>query len=217
MKSLRDERAQPDGTVICEHCGKPIVKAYDCIGHHMQELTDDNVDDVTISLNPDNVMLIHFRCHNEIHRRFGYNVRRQKKVFIVWGSPCSGKSTWVRENSDTCDIILDIDRLWAAIRSEKCGEYEKPSELKPNIFDLRDFLLEQIRVRRGRWQNAFIIGGYPMQGERERLADLLGAELIHIDTPKETCMLRACEKGKDWTRFVQNWWERYTPPSNFLS
>ena len=66
---LKMERLNADGDLICEHCGQPIVRKYDCIGHHVVELTDENVNNYTVSLNPENVKLIHFRCHNEIHQR----------------------------------------------------------------------------------------------------------------------------------------------------
>lgn len=211
INALRMERMQSDGTILCEHCGKPIVSKYDCIGHHVTELTDDNVDDVMISLNPENVQLIHFRCHNEIHKRFGF--RREKKVFIVWGAPCSGKSTWVNSVAEPNDLILDIDRLWGAVRAGTCGQYDKPSELKANVFALRDCLIDDIRVRRGKWSNAYIIGGYPLNGERERLADLVGADrLIFIDADQQTCEARAVKKSTEWIGYVQEWFSRYHPP-----
>lgn len=210
---LRLERVDEQGYVICEHCGKPIVKAYDCIGHHVIELTEDNVDDALVSLNPDNIMLIHFRCHNAIHQRFGFGARQAQEVYIVWGSPCSGKTTWVREVAEDKDIVLDIDRLWAAVRAECCGEHDKPDALKANVFALRDIMIDMIRVRRGKWQRAYIIGGYPLEGERERLADLVGADkVIYVDESKDVCLARAQIKGDAWTRYVEDWWDRYSPP-----
>lgn len=211
---LRLERVDEQGYVICEHCGKPIVKAYDCIGHHVKELTEDNVDDAMIALNPDNIMLIHFKCHNAIHGRFGFGrARKSQEVYIVWGSPCSGKTTWVDEVAEDQDIILDIDRLWATVRAKCCGEYDKPDALKTNVFALRDTMLDMIRVRRGKWQRAYIIGGYPLDGERERLADLVGADkVIYIEESKGICLARARLKGDEWTRYVEDWWEKYSPP-----
>lgn len=216
VKRLRIERANKAGFVICEHCGKPILKPYDCIGHHKQELTVDNVDDVTISLNADNVILVHFKCHNEIHKRFGFAEKQPriiKQVFIIYGAPCSGKTTWVNGVADKEDIILDINRLWSAIRSERCGANEKPSELINNVFGLRDCMLDMIRVRRGKWHNAYIVGGYPLQGERERLADSVGAiKTIFIDTPKDVCLARA--QTDEIKQYIDQWFDRYTPPSD---
>ena len=207
LANLKDERADSSGAIICAHCGLPIVRKYDCIGHHKIELTEDNVDDVTIALNPENVELIHFKCHNKIHDRFcGHVQRKPQQVFIVYGSPCSGKRTWVSENAEADDLVVDIERLWSAI---SCSE--KPDKLKSNVFLLRDTLIDQIKVRQGRWRHAYIIGGYPLTGERERLADLVNAdEVIYIDTPKDVCLERA--KDERMKEFIEDWWERYTPP-----
>ena len=214
VQGLRSERAQSDGTVLCEHCGKPIVKAYDCIGHHVQELTDDNVDNAQIALNPENVILVHLRCHNEIHKRFGHEVREPQRVYIVWGAPCSGKRSWVDSVAEQGDLVLDIDALWTAVqRTANAGD--KPNALKQNVFALRDCLIDQIRTRRGRWNNAYIIGGYPLQGERERLAVDVGADrLIFIDTPETECLRRASNVGVLQFGFVQDWFEKFSnsPP-----
>lgn len=212
VKRLRMERTTPDGLVICEYCGKPIVKAYDCIGHHKEELTPENVDDVTISLNPENIMLVHFRCHNEIHKRFGFAGRLVQNVFVVYGSPFAGKRQWVDSVAESGDIIVDINRLWNAVRSSGCGAYEKPQELRANVFGLRDSLIDMVRVRRGKWHNAYIIGGYALQGERERLAEMVGAnKIIFIDTEKEICLERAKMVDENLTQFVVDWFNQYTP------
>lgn len=214
VQMIRAERTTPDGFIICEHCGKKIVNRYDCIAHHIIELTDDNVDDVNISLNPDNIALICFRCHNAEHGRFGYTPR--KRVYIVYGAPCSGKSTFVRESATPHDIVLDIDKLWQAIRSPNLGSYAKPTELKQNVFALRDTMLDMIAVRRGKWHTAYVIGGYPISTEREQLAAKLNAnDCIYINTPREVCEARAkAERPHDWLGFVADWFDRYTPPSD---
>lgn len=214
IKALKAERRTADGSIICEHCGKPILKAYDCIAHHKTELTEQNVDDAAIALDPENIMLIHFRCHNELHKRFGFGTqekkpRAEKKVFIVYGAPCAGKSTWVNSVANSGDIILDIDRLWAAIRAGRCGAWEKPSELKQNVFALRDLMLDMISTRRGRWECAYIIGGYPYENEREQLAATVGADkVVFIDTPKEVCLERAKLKAPEWETYIETWFER---------
>ncbi|MFR7473078.1 MAG: HNH endonuclease, partial [Ruminococcus sp.] len=45
MAVIRMERTNAEGQIICEHCGKPIVHKYDCIGHHIIELNEANVND----------------------------------------------------------------------------------------------------------------------------------------------------------------------------
>lgn len=203
LNILKSERINDkDGLLYCEHCNKPIIKKYDCIGHHKLELTNINVNDYNISLNPDNIMLIHHKCHNIIHQRFeGF----KQTVYIVYGSPCSGKTTWVNEVANKDDLILDIDKLWEAIcLSDK---YNKPNRLKANVFGLRDILLDQIKCRLGMWRNAYIIGGYPLATDRARLANKLGAELIFIDTDKSTCLSRAI--NKEWEEYIEEWFDMY--------
>ena len=73
LKTLKMDRLNEQGELICEYCGKPIVRKYDCIGHHKIELTEDNFSDADISLNPDNIMLVHHKCHNIIHDKLQHS------------------------------------------------------------------------------------------------------------------------------------------------
>lgn len=205
LRIIKSERLNKEGLLICEHCGMPMVKAYDIIGHHKEPITMANVHNPLISLNPDNIQLLHHRCHNEVHNRFG--IYLVQKVKIVHGSPLSGKSTFVRENKSDRDIVLDIDKLWEAITY--ADPYEKNNYLRTNVFALRDNILDQIRTRQGQWQTAWVIGSYPLRGERERLADRLGAELIHIDTSRDECMRRASERPEQWQRYIDEYFDKY--------
>ncbi len=204
LKNLKNERTNEDGFIICEHCGQPIVLKYDCIGHHVIELTNENVNDVMIALNPENVKLVHHKCHNMIHARFGYEY---KKIYIVHGAPCSGKTTYVRNVAGKEDIILDIENIWECISN--CERYIKPNRLKVNVFAIRDLILDQILTHTGHWRNAYIIGGYPYISDRERMAELYGAELIHVDTPKEDCLLRAEQRPAEWTEYIEEYFEKF--------
>ena len=202
VNALRLERLDDNGQLICEHCGKPIIKAYDCIGHHTIELTDENVNDYTISLNPENVELIHHKCHNIIHQRFeGF----KRRVYLVYGSPCSGKSTYVNTVANTDDLILDVDKIWECLSI--ADKYHKPNRIKSNVFGVRDCIIDQIRTRTGNWRNAYVIGGYPLKSDRDRLCDLLNALPIFIDEPKEICLSRAV--NEDWKEYIEDWFEEF--------
>lgn len=209
---LIDQRTDPDtGLVYCAHCGKPIVKAYDIIGHHLTELTEENVNDRAVSLHPDNVVLVHHRCHNIIHRRFGYSRGTARKVYLVYGPPLAGKSTWVQSVAGEKDLILDLDKIWQAVTNNP--EYIKPEEIKTCVFAVRDTLLDCIKSRRGKWTRAYVIGGYPIAREREELAAKLGAELVPVIEPEAECLARLdrASDGRDkaaWTRYIRDWYDR---------
>lgn len=213
------ERADAQGDIICEHCGKPIVAKYDRIGHHKKHLTLSNVNDANVSLNPDNIAFVHHRCHNEIHERFGFGkpqAPRLKKVYLVHGSPCSGKTTYVGSVAGPGDMVLDMDAIWMCISAHggnACGVEDmhaaRDDRLRANAFRVRDCILDMVKTRFGSWNNAYIIGGYPRSAERERIANLYGAEMIHIDTPEEICLQRASQRPKEWAGYVRDYWANY--------
>lgn len=213
-QSLIAERINPaDGILYDEYNGKPIVKAYDIVLHHKIPLTMQNVNDYSISLNPDNIMIVSQRSHNEIHKRFGYCTER--KVYYVYGSPCSGKTTFVNSIKGNSDIVVDMDNIWQCITG---GErYEKPNALKTNAFIVRDALYDSIKTRTGKWERAFIITGGAIKSERERQISVFGAEPIFIDTDKETCLQRLASdtsrtiaQKSEWQKYIIKWWEDYS-------
>lgn len=212
LKILKLSRLNEEGNIICECCGKPIVKKYDCIGHHIIELTMANVYNADISLNPANIQLVHHACHNKIHHRLG---RIERAVWLVYGAPLSGKTKYVADVRQDGDLIVDIDSIWQAVSG--CERYVKPKRLNGVVFNLRDTLVEAVKHRLGKWENAYIIGGYPIFNERKRLIESLGAREIFIDTSKEVCLARLdlCNDGRnknDWKKYINDWFFAYTPP-----
>ena len=201
---LINERLSDEGYVICEHCGKPIIKAYDIIAHHCNTyLTEDNVNDVSISLNPDNIQLVHHVCHNHIHDKLGY---RDKKIYLIYGAPYSGKHKYIDSISDKSDLIISMDRIWRCIGG-------KDGRKNAIAFKMRDTLLEAVKYRLGKWNNAYIIGGYPLIGERQRLCRELGCEEILIDTSKEECILNMIHSENDinpgeYKKYIEDWFEK---------
>lgn len=200
------ERTTDGGDLISDYSGKPLVNKFDIILHHKIELTEANVFNYDISLNPDNIMVVSHAEHNEIHSRFGYN---RQQVWLVYGSPCSGKTTWVHNVAGRGDIIVDIDNIWEAVSTG--DRYEKPGRLKANVFALHKCLLDQIRTRQGDWVNAYVIQSSPYLAERARFYDKFGARGIYIPTDKETCLQRALERPTGWDKFVEEFWEKFQP------
>lgn len=209
---IRADRLNVEGFNICEYCGKPIVRMFDCICHHVEYLTEDNVNDVSISLNPANIQLVHHKCHNILHDKFGHSKRG---VYIVYGSPLSGKSTYVNDVKSEGDLIIDMDSIWQCVSG--CDRYVKPKRLNAIVFGIRDKLIEDVKYRRGKWNNAYIIGGYALSSERERLSRELSAELIYIDSTQKECLQRLYESDDkrdviEWTNYISDWWSKFNPP-----
>lgn len=212
--SLLLERVNPkDGILYDEHNGQPLHNAYDIVAHHIDPITMANVNDYSISLNPQNIMLVSHRSHNEIHARYGFKML--KKVYYVYGAPCSGKSTFVQNSKGNSDLVVDIDRIWQAVTGGAL--YEKPDALKAAVFGCRDKLLDIVKTRTGNWERAWIIEGGALKGERERRIAAMGAEDIYISTDRETCLMRlASDENRihvqeQWRGYIDEWFERYQP------
>nr|DAN48713.1 MAG TPA: HNH endonuclease [Bacteriophage sp.] len=194
---------------VCARCGRSFAPATErVIAHHIVELTDETLNDPMIALNQDNVELLCWACHNHTH---GYSFGN-RQVFIVWGPPLAGKSTYVAEQAAPGDLIVDMDSLWTAIST--LPKYGRHEAIRQNVFGLRDALLNQIHVRLGAWNTAWVIGGYPRKGEREALAARLGANLIEIESSREECIQRADERfagdlvaAAEWKTFIDRWFD----------
>lgn len=197
------------GCVYDEITGKPIIKAYDIILHHKIPLTLENVNDANITLNPDNIQIVSFRTHNEIHQRYGTWTRH---IYLVYGCPLAGKKTYVKERAGIHDLIIDIDKIYSCISNNP--PYIKSKRLYDNMKAVQDALLDSVKYKRGKWTNAFIIGGYAFKGERERLCTEYGAEQIFIPCDKETALQRlaSVQDGRDiaeYSKYIETWFNRY--------
>lgn len=214
------ERINPtDGVLYDEVSGKPILKSHEIILHHKIELTMQNVNDRSISLNPANIMIVTPKSHNEIHNRFGGRLQSwQRKVYYVYGAPCSGKSSFVRENMQRGDLVLDIDSLWSALSGQP--EYIKPNEIKAVVFNARNAIIDSIKTRAGNWQTAWVIEGGALLGDRMRRIDTLGAESMFVDATRDECIKRLASDEKrravqpQWVEYIDRWFAEYQPDTS---
>jgi len=194
----------------CERCGI-IHLSIDLVGHHIIELTPENVQDHNISLNPENIEIICRTCHDLEHNRFGK--RKEKKVFLVYGPPLAGKKEFVIQQMRRGDLVINMDDLYSAISG--LPEYDKPDNLFSNVIAVHNQLIDQAKTRMGKWENAWIVGGYADKFKRNRTASDVGAELIFINASNEECLsrLEMDERLKyrkaEWRGYINKWFEQY--------
>jgi len=212
-KLLILENIKKNGNLVCQDCGKTILKDYECIAHHIQEITQQNLNDINVTLNKDNIRLICFSCHNLIHKRF--SGERYREVYLVCGSPCSGKSTFVKNNATKDSLIVDLDTIYEMIGVNQ--RYVNNPRLKSVVFEVRNSLYESIKMRRGKWDDAYVITTEPFLMARKRLAEMLGAKIIMIEATKEECLKNLyADKDrvlfqKDWEGYINDFFEKYQP------
>lgn len=200
--------------LTCEYCRQRVARAEELTLHHIIELTPDNYKDAMIALNPKNIMIVHHGCHNAIHRRTSAANTMSRGVYIVYGPPLAGKKTYTQERHWPGDLIVDIDAIFIAISRQPW--YDKPVGLLQNARAVQDVLLDNIKTRYGRWDRAWIIGGYPDRYKREKLADDLGAELVFVEATREQCIERLRQdptrnkRETEWVGYIDKWFMQHT-------
>ncbi|MEG2383507.1 MAG: HNH endonuclease [Oscillospiraceae bacterium] len=224
------ERVMTDGG-LCEMCGEQMGEEL----HHKQEIRLGNIDDASITLDAANLIFLCKDCHFKVHRELiveGFKKRRvkqivndagyyfddkgdmkQSKTYIVWGSPASGKTTYVRENKQDGDLVVDLDLIKQAI--SMCDNKDTPNNLLPIAIGVRDYLYEFIEDGKTDCKNRWVIASLPNRLERKALAERLNAELVYINSTYSDCLARvdadAERRDKVFQKYlVDKWWEELT-------
>lgn len=202
----------------CNRCHQVFSDSSKLEVHHINHLKGNDYDDPTKAYAEDNVEVICHSCHNYEHDRFA----NRKEVILVYGPPLSGKSSYVKDMKGDRDIVIDLDLLKQAITMN--SGYERTTNAATSVlFRLRDALLDIVKVRYGSWKRAWIIGTYPNTFDREQLIQQYNVDdVVLMDETKEECLIRldkvSDERNQfkvEWTKYIHEWFEQYTPPSNF--
>lgn len=165
------------GELTCELCGKPILISRDCVIHHKIPVTDENMNDVNITLNPDNLMVLDWRCHERIHERGWVGL---KKIYLIVGDTKQGLEL-AHKARKKGDLIVDTDSLWRAFTGLDTPDKEQEKRLLDDVMRTRNFLIDRLVMRAGDWKVAWITFDPRFTGEKERLQKKLGAELIELE------------------------------------
>ena len=217
---------------LCVMCGNPAEEI-----HHVIWLNSKNIKEPTISMAEDNLISLCRNCHFGVHAeakalavsrnntrnntdvKNGFefddegNVVRTQKIYLITGSPGSGKTTYALKQIKDKDIIVDLDLILTAITGIQ--HKDKPKELTGIALDIRDLLYSIIKQYKGDWLNAYVIATLPKHIERIRVAKELNADIILIDTDKAECIRRVLndddriDKEKQMM-IVKKYWSNYT-------
>ena len=134
------------------------------------------------------------------------------KVYIIYGPPAAGKTTYVRQNKKANDLVVDFDLIKQAItmnrKTENAGKLHRVAE------GIREYLYKEIETRSVECENAWVIGAFPKAAERQQLAERLNAELIFINTSYSQCISRAMKDDERTDkelqlRIIDKWFLNY--------
>lgn len=134
-------------------------------------------------------------------------------VYIVWGSPASGKTTYVKEHMEQGDLVVDLDLIKQSL--SMAYKTSTTDNLLDIALKIRDGIYESIRERDISCNNVWVVAGLPRKEDRDKLKDYIRAtELIHIEATYEECIERANkdperkDKHKQY-EIINKWFEKY--------
>ena len=77
---------------LCERCRERGIVRAGVEVHHIQPLTQDNINDANVTLNWNNLMLLCPTCHDEIHKRTEKKTRHKRFIVNADGTITTRKS-----------------------------------------------------------------------------------------------------------------------------
>ncbi|MEV4173996.1 AAA family ATPase [Nonomuraea sp. NPDC049709] len=132
-------------------------------------------------------------------------------VTLVAGPPCSGKSSYVREHALASDLVVDYDRLAAALRVD--GEmYAHLDSHRPFVAEARDAVLDRVILGNHGVRRVWVMATAAKRAVRESYRRRYAADVVVVWAPEEVCLRRAMgERPQAWWGHVRGWFAAYEP------
>lgn len=143
-------------------------------------------------------------------------------VTLVCGAPGSGKSTWVEAARDPADLVVCFDQIAGQIFAGgalRAGVTLTPDQIA-DVLRRRNEMIADLMWSRaaGKWARAWIIAGEPRAESRQWWADVVGAQIVVLETSEAECRRRiqadaeaGDARGPQALRQVGEWWREYRP------
>ncbi len=134
-------------------------------------------------------------------------------VNIVWGSPASGKTTYVKKHMEEGDMVVDLDLIKQSISLKTKTECN--DNLLSTAIMIREMLYDLIRKREVDCNNVWVVAGLPKQEERDALETHVRAtQIIFIEATQEECIARAMNDNerKDKAKqleVIEKWFKQF--------
>ena len=131
---------------------------------------------------------------------------QNKEIYLILGSSCSGKSSYVRSNADSNDLIFDFDTIHQAISTNRSHIHLK--HIKDYVFEIRKAIYSKLKEDKN--IRAWIINSTPYKENRQKIVDELGAEIIYLKRSKDKCLeIAKNERPREWLEYIENYHQNF--------
>lgn len=128
-------------------------------------------------------------------------------IYIIYGAPCSGKSTYIKNHAKEGDLICDVDLIYSAISVNQ--PHEADLYIHEIALKLKECLFDIIENRAGKWNDVYITSIANNEQDIDKLKNRVKAdEVILIDTPYEVCMERSRERPDYFKYLIAEWFNK---------
>jgi len=114
------------------------------------------------------------------------------KKYVVCGSPCSGKSTWVNERRNPGDLVFDWDEIASVVLGRNNHDWRR--EDASVISYLRSSICDYLKDNHIDADVYFIVC---MKDSAQKIAEEIDGEVISMKATQDEAYQRLTESGRD--------------------
>jgi predicted kinase len=135
-------------------------------------------------------------------------------VVVLWGPPCSGKTTHIAERAQPADVVIDLDRIALALAPDGIEHHAYAQHHR----DLARMARAAIVDKAAAWGahqdlTVWIIDSNASAAARRRWRGL-GAQVVKLNVPMAECLRRAetCRPAET-QQLIREWFTRHAVPA----
>lgn len=129
----------------------------------------------------------------------------QMALIIVTGPPAAGKSTWVAENADPSDVLIDLDRIASALTVSGIATHDHPDHVLHIALEARQAAIVRA-VRLARTCDVYVIHGQPKPADL-KFYGRHRARIVTVDPGRDVVLARAeAERSPQALAAAERWY-----------
>lgn len=150
-------------------------------------------------------------CHMRTHGFKDNTKHKDTEINVVYGAPCSGKTTFVNKRFRHKDLVFDLDMILSVMSNTPVHSYACQGHIDA-MLAMRSALISYLADRSCTVSRAWIIITDPGRIRRQ----LPLATYWCIDTPQDVCIARAVEanRGTEILNAIKHYFLKITKDSN---